>query len=81
VIGTNDFTLYPLVLPGSIVQIARDHKIRQHDRWRSEIERPIYFFEMRDGYTYGWCEIEERYFERVVPSPVTKWFKAIRISS
>jgi len=21
-------------------------------------ERPIYFFQLRDGYAYGWCELE-----------------------
>src|SRR6266403_563546 len=58
-IGADDFTLYPLVLPGSIVQIARDCKSPERALWWHEIERPIYFFELRDGYAYGWCELKD----------------------
>jgi hypothetical protein len=67
-IGTSDFTLYPLVLPGSIVQIARDYKAVRHGLWRNEIERPIYFLELRDGYAYGWCELNDGYLT-VLPHP------------
>ena len=32
--------------------------------WRSEFERPIYFVEMRDGYTCCWCSIKRVHFAR-----------------
>src|SRR5216683_1454212 len=28
------------------------------DPGENEFERPIYFFQLRDGYAYGWCELE-----------------------
>jgi transcriptional regulator with XRE-family HTH domain len=57
-IGLEDFTLYPLIRPGSLVQIdARQRKISPVP-WKTEFERPIYFAELRDGYVCGWCEID-----------------------
>jgi hypothetical protein len=57
-IGVEDFTLFPLVRPGSFVQI--DPRIRrvQPFQWRTEFDRPIYFLELRDGYACGWCELQ-----------------------
>ena len=58
-IGLQDFTLYPLLRPGSFVQIdPRIRKIQSY-RWRTEFERPIYFLELRDRYACGWCEARE----------------------
>jgi transcriptional regulator with XRE-family HTH domain len=58
-IGLKDLTLYPLLRPGSFVQIdQRVHKI-QPQRWRTEFDRPVYFVELRDGYACSWCEMQE----------------------
>lgn len=56
-IGTDDLTMYPLLLPGSFVQI--DESLRKVDEgpWRSEYERPIYFLETREGFVCSWCEL------------------------
>jgi len=57
-IGMDDYTLYPMIRPGSFVQIDdQDSKI-QSESWDNEFERSIYFFQLRDGYAYGWCELE-----------------------
>jgi transcriptional regulator with XRE-family HTH domain len=57
-IGLQDFTLYPLLRPGSFVQIdPRARKIQLY-RWRTEFDRPIYFLELRDSYACGWCEVQ-----------------------
>jgi transcriptional regulator with XRE-family HTH domain len=58
-IGMDDLTLYPLLRPGSFVQI--DPKVRkiQPAKWRTEFDRPIYFVELRDGYGCGWCELQK----------------------
>jgi hypothetical protein len=56
-IGTDDFTLYPLVLPGSFVQVDESKKRIIPGGWRSEYERPIYFVETRDGYFCSWCSM------------------------
>jgi len=56
-IGLQDFTLHPLLRPGSFVQIdARVRKVRPM-RWRTEFDRPIYFVELRDGYACSWCDL------------------------
>jgi transcriptional regulator with XRE-family HTH domain len=56
-VGLQDYTLYPLLRPGSFVQI--DSRVRkvQPLRWRTEFDRPIYFVELRDGYACSWCDL------------------------
>jgi transcriptional regulator with XRE-family HTH domain len=54
-IGSEDFTMYPLLVPGSFVQIDEARTKVQEGMWRSEYERPIYFVETRDGFTCCWC--------------------------
>jgi transcriptional regulator with XRE-family HTH domain len=56
-IGDEDFTMYPLILPGSFVQIDESKDKVRKGTWRSERERPIYFVESREGFTCCWCEI------------------------
>jgi len=57
-IGLEDFTLAPLIRPGSFVQIdPTQRKISPRD-WTSEFDRPIYFLELRDGYVCSWCQLE-----------------------
>jgi len=57
-IGTQDYSMYPLLRPGSFVQIE-NHSIRmQAAEWRTEYDRPIYFVELRDGYACSWCELQ-----------------------
>lgn len=59
-IGLSDYTLDPLIRPGSIVRINdRDRKI-QSAAWENEFARPIYFFELRQGYACGWCQLDNR---------------------
>lgn len=55
-IGTEDFTMYPLLLPGSFLQIDETKRKVVDQVWRSEYERPIYFVDTREGYTCCWCE-------------------------
>ena len=57
-IGLEDFTLYPLIRPGSLVQIDAGQRKISPVPWKTEFERPIYFTELRDGYVCSWCEID-----------------------
>ena len=60
-IGLEDYTMHPILPPGSFVQVdEKKNKVLegQEGQWRSEFERPIYFVEMRDGYTCCWCSIK-----------------------
>ncbi len=56
-IGTEDLTMYPLLLPGSFVQIDEEKARVEEGKWRSEFERPIYFVETREGHVCCWCSI------------------------
>ena len=57
-IGLTDYSLYPILRPGSFVQVDdRDTKVRKPP-WRTEFERPIYFVELRKGYACSWCELQ-----------------------
>jgi transcriptional regulator with XRE-family HTH domain len=69
-IGIQDLTLYPLVRPGSFVQIdPRTRKI-QSSRWRTEFDRPIYFLELRNSYACGWCEVQGNELA-LIPHPLS----------
>ena len=58
-IGMEDFTMYPLLLPGSFVQIDETRNKIAEGMWRSEYERPIYLVETRDGFTCCWCALKQ----------------------
>lgn len=53
-IGTADWSMYPLLHPGSLVLIDESRRRVVSNGWTSEVERPIYFMESRDGYRCGW---------------------------
>jgi transcriptional regulator with XRE-family HTH domain len=57
-IGSKDFTMYPVLLPGSFIQVDESATAVVQNNWRSEYERPIYFVETRGGYTACWCSRE-----------------------
>lgn len=56
-IGTNDYTMFPLLPPGSFVQVDETRNRVTRGPWRSEIERPIYLVETREGFVCSWCEL------------------------
>jgi transcriptional regulator with XRE-family HTH domain len=57
-VGSQDFTMYPLLLPGSFLQVDESRNKVVEGAWRSEYERPIYFVEARQGFTCCWCALE-----------------------
>ena len=58
-IGTQDFTMYPILPPGSFVQVDEAKNKVIEGAWRSEYERPIYFVETRNGHTCCWCSMRK----------------------
>jgi len=54
-VGNEDFTMYPILQPGSFVQVDESRRRVVERQWHSEYERPIYFVETRDGFTCCWC--------------------------
>lgn len=58
-IGLKDYTLYPLITPGSFVAIDPERTQLQRVHAHNEYERPIYFLDLRKEYAYGWCDLIE----------------------
>jgi len=56
-VGLKDYTLYPLIRPGSFVEIDPDVKKPRHTIARSEFDRPIYFVDLRNEYACSWCDL------------------------
>ncbi len=57
-IGTDDYTMFPLLLPGSFIQIDESKTEVADGVWRTEYERPIYFVETREGYVCCWASVK-----------------------
>lgn len=58
-IGTEDWVMYPILQPGSLVLIDETRRKIINSGWTTEYERPIYFLEHREGYACGWCHLNE----------------------
>lgn len=58
-LGTDDFTMYPLLMPGSFLQVDESRTEVLKEGWRSEYERPIYFIETREEFICSWCNISD----------------------
>jgi transcriptional regulator with XRE-family HTH domain len=58
-LGMRDYSLFPIILPGSFLQIDPTETKVKTGAWRGELGRPIYFVELRDGYACGWCELKD----------------------
>ncbi len=54
-IGFDDWSMYPVLHPGSLVAIDQNKRKIAAGGWTNELDRPIYFLEHRSGYLCGWC--------------------------
>jgi transcriptional regulator with XRE-family HTH domain len=67
-IGLEDYTLFPLIRPGSLVQIDASQRKISAEKWTTEFDRPIYFVELRNGYVCSWCQVDRGQLI-VIPHP------------
>lgn len=58
-IGTEDWSMYPLLQPGSFVVIDETKRKVAPSGWTNEFDRPIYFLEHRAGWACGWCSLSQ----------------------
>jgi len=58
-IGTGDWSMFPVIPPGSLVVIDDTKRHIATSGWTTEFERPIYFLEHCDGYACGWCTLRD----------------------
>ena len=71
-IGLNDHRMYPILRPGSLILIdERQNKVVPRE-WLPEYDRPIYFLEMREGFTCSWCKLERNYLT-LIPHPKSSY--------
>jgi transcriptional regulator with XRE-family HTH domain len=67
-IGLEDYTLFPLIRPGSLVQIDASQRKISTERWKTEFDRPVYFVELRNGYVCSWCQVDRGQL-MIIPHP------------
>lgn len=60
-VGSEDWSMYPLIHPGSLLMIDETRRKIANSGWANEYERPIYFLEHRDGFLFGWCTLADRH--------------------
>ncbi len=72
-IGTEDWSMYPLIPPGSLVVIDDSKRRVATSGWSSEFDRPIYFLEHREGYVCGWCSMSDGHLI-VQPHPASSCY-------
>jgi transcriptional regulator with XRE-family HTH domain len=56
-VGTEDWFMSPLLQPGTFVSIDETQRKIANSGWNNEFERPIYFFEHRQGFACGWASL------------------------
>jgi transcriptional regulator with XRE-family HTH domain len=56
-IGTDDWFMYPLLYPGTFISIDETQRKIANSGWNNEFERPIYFFEHRQGFACAWASL------------------------
>jgi len=58
-IGSEDWSMFPIIPPGSLVVVDDTRRRIASSGWLTEFERPIYFLEHREGYICAWCSLKE----------------------
>jgi hypothetical protein len=58
-IGTEDWSMHPLIRPGSFVQVDEAKRQIKQEQQVHEYEKPIYFLENRNGFRCGWCTLRD----------------------
>jgi transcriptional regulator with XRE-family HTH domain len=70
VVGLRDLTMFPLILPGSVLAIDTSKRKVETGGWRNEFERPIYFLRALQEPACGWCEVEGSHLS-LIPHPLS----------
>jgi len=69
-IGLEDHAMYPVLHPGSLVLVDEGKRKIAESGWASELDRPIYFLEHRNGYICGYCSLRDGQMV-VMPHPAS----------
>lgn len=71
-IGSEDYFMYPVLHPGSLVLIDETKRRIASGGWSSEFERPIYFLEHKEGFACGWCVLTDTNQLVLQPHPASR---------
>ncbi|HEY3458684.1 MAG TPA: hypothetical protein VGK64_29145 [Bryobacteraceae bacterium] len=58
-IGSEDWSMHPIIRPGSFVQIDEAKRHVKNEETAHEFEKAVYFIEHRDGFRCGWCSVHQ----------------------
>jgi transcriptional regulator with XRE-family HTH domain len=58
-IGSEDWSMHPIIRPGSFVQIDEAKRHVKNEETAHEFEKAVYFVEHRDGFRCGWCSVHQ----------------------
>jgi hypothetical protein len=75
-IGSEDWSMYPLIQPGALVLLDETRRKIASSGWSNEFDRPIYFLEHREGYVCGWCTLQDDQLV-VQPHPASRCSPAV----
>jgi hypothetical protein len=78
-VGSDDWSMYPLIHPESLILIDETQRKIVNAGWTNEFDRPIYFVEHRTGYFLGWCSQVERQLI-VSPHPASRYPPQVFVS-
>ena len=67
-LGSSDFTMHPMIRPGSLLKIDTNQTKLTAGTWPNEYERPIFFVELRNAFACGWCELQGNQL-LIIPHP------------
>ena len=70
-VGSEDWSMYPVLHPGSLLLIDETKRRVQNSGWTSDYDRPIYLVEHRSGYVLGWCSLTDGFLV-VQPHPCSE---------
>ncbi len=59
-VGSEDWSMYPLIRPESLLLIDDTQRKVASSGWASLQERPVYLVEHRSGFYMGWCSIADK---------------------
>ena len=54
-IGNDDWSMHPIIRPGSFIQIDETKRRIRNEEPTHEFEKAVYFIEHRAGFRCGWC--------------------------
>lgn len=60
--------LFPLIRPGSLMEIDASQRKISTEKWKTEFGRPVYFVEFRKGYVCSWGQVDRGQLI-VIPHP------------